>query len=141
MLLEYTDTAAGRLATTITRRTMLRRAGAAALGAGLWGLSSATPLAEAHGSPSHPCGPSPYCLSGRCFDGQCSNAAGRHYSTYSCWPNHLGGCWNEDYRSTGQGLWSCCDCCSFDHLSGANQCSSCGDSNTRWACICHKQIG
>ena len=129
MIVEYADGAATRLAGVITRRTLLRRAGGAALGAGLaWGLAGGTQTSRAMGSPNHPCGPSPYCNSDRCFNGQCSNAAGRHYSTNSCWPNHAGGCWPEDYRSSGKGLWECCDCCSFDHLSGAHICTpGCGD--------------
>lgn len=141
MIGSYAESAAGRLATLTTRRSFLRRAGATALGASLaYGLGDA-PAARATGSANHPCGPSPYCNADRCFNGQCSNAAGRHYSTYSCWSNHLGGCWDEDYRSLGKGLWQCCDCCSFDNLSGAHKCSPNCDSTPRWACICHEKIG
>jgi hypothetical protein len=101
----------------MSRRRLFRNTGAGALGLALSASflgDKRAQVAQAHGSASHPCGPSPYCPSGRCYNGQCSNAAGRYYATYTCHPNHLGGCWTEDYRSTGHGYRQCCDCCAFD---------------------------
>jgi hypothetical protein len=136
------DRLVGRAARALTRRRLLRNAGAGALsfslGVAFLGERRASPVL-AHGSSSHPCGPSPYCPSARCFDGQCSNAAGRVYSTYTCRPRALGGCWPEDYRSVGRGMWRCCDCCALD--GGGNRCGSCGDRHTRYACICRKRTG
>jgi hypothetical protein len=135
--LDVSDRVVTRAARGMNRRRFFRNAGAGALGLTLGSrlvMRGAEP-AIAHGSPSHPCGPSPLCPSGRCFDGNCSNAAGRYYATYTCHPNALGGCWREDYRGTGQGYWQCCDCCALDGSGSA--CSGC---SPRRACICRKRL-
>ena len=130
-----------RTASVITRRRLLRNTGGAAVGVALGSrfLTWGTPPARANGTPSSPCGPSPLCPGGNCWNGQCSNCAGRVYNTYTCNPNQPGGCWNENYCGTSQGKWQCCDCCCFN--GGGPKCSSCGDSNSRYACICRKSLG
>jgi hypothetical protein len=135
----FSDRVVREAAGAMSRRRLFRNAGAGALGlavsASYLGAREAR-VAVAHGSSSHPCGPSPYCPSARCYNGNCSNAAGRYYSTYTCHPNALGGCWTEDYRSVGKGRWQCCDCCALD--GGGAACSGC---SPRRACICRKKTG
>ncbi len=129
-----------RAARGLTRRRLIRRGGGAAIGVALgsrvlmWG----TPPARANGTPGSPCGPSPLCPGSNCWNGQCSNCAGRVYNTFTCAPGQPGGCWVENYCGTGQGKWQCCDCCCFNGTGSV--CSSCGDSHTRKACLCRKQL-
>lgn len=139
-ILTETDEMVRRAALGMTRRRFFRNGSAAALsfaiGTAYLGRRG---VALAYGSANHPCGPSPYCPRHRCYNGDCSNAAGRKYGHYACNPRQGGQCWTEDYRSQGRGLWQCCDCCAFD--GGGKKCSSCGDASHRYACICHLQIG
>jgi hypothetical protein len=140
-VLHMSDRIARRAAIGITRRRLLRNSGGAALSFALGSAFLSGKMASnarAHGSVRHPCGPSPYCPKGRCYHGNCSNAPGRVYATYHCNPHHNGGCWTEDYRDSGNGLWHCCDCCAVD--GGGARCSRCGDSKTRRACICRRRL-
>jgi hypothetical protein len=129
----FVDKLAQGAARQVSRRRFLRNSGAAALGAALSGAMLGTGRGRAAVTyATSTCSGSPVCASGRCFDGQCSNSAGRHWATSTCWPSHLGGCWTT-------GCWRCCDCCQFESTS-AGKCSSCGDSNTRYKCHCEKYI-
>lgn len=140
------DRVAVASARTVTRRRLLRNAGAAALGASL-GLAMAgtedVGVAFADGSASHPCGPSPIAPSGYCATGtNCgppSACGGRYHDTYTCNGQFAGGCWNEDYRSQGKGLWSCCDVCINSGTGPA--CSGNCNSYAKRAAICRTRIG
>ncbi len=135
----FADALTGRAAVVVTRRRLLRNAGAATVGVAVGSriLGWGTPGARAAGTPSSPCGPSPLCPGSNCFNGQCSNCAGRIYDTFTCNPGNPGGCWIENYCGN-TGKYQCCDCCCFN--GGGNKCGTCGDSNSRYACVCRKQL-
>jgi|HubBroStandDraft_6_1064221.scaffolds.fasta_scaffold1734240_2 hypothetical protein len=139
------DRVALSAARSVTRRRLLRNAGAGALGltlgAALAGTREAR-VAFAHGSAGSPCGPSPIAPAGSCPSGNCNPPAecfGRYYNTFTCDGQFNGGCWSEDYRGTGQGLWNCCDIC-LNSGSGTACSGSCGTYGHR-AAICRTRVG
>lgn len=134
------DRVAIAAAGAVTRRRLIRNAGAGALGialgASLTGVRAKT--AFAHGTAGSPCGPSP--ITSVCVDNNCGAplACGRRaYATYTC--SGASNCWHEDYRGSGNGLWSCCDIC-VNHGTGAACSGSCNRYALR-AAICRQRIG
>lgn len=130
------DSVATRSAHAVTRRRLLRNSGGMAMGAALTTayLGQAKPeSALAIGTPTSPCGPSPFCPSSVCNDSAGCACYGRVYNTYSCNQGGGSGCWFEDYRPRGGHLWKCCDCC----CSGASG-SACSGCSTHRACICRR---
>jgi hypothetical protein len=145
------DNAVLRLAPGITRRRLLRGAGGAAMGTalGIAFLGSRTSeYAQAVGTSSSPCGPSPLCPFSACCcadAGTCCSYPRQYDRLTDCDPGanqgsvDLGGhnCWREDYRYLGRGYWRCCDCC-CRHGSGSSCANGCNYPYR--ACICRKRI-
>jgi hypothetical protein len=123
----------------------LRNAGAGALGLAFGAAFAGSLGAESafgHGTASHPCGPSPLAASGYCNNGNCnipSACTRRYYNTYTCAPGNASNCWTEDYRSSGKGLWRCCDICA-NNGTGPRCSGSCGLYGHH-AAICRTKIG
>jgi hypothetical protein len=139
-IIDTADRVAVAAAHAMTRRRFVRNTGAGALGIALGAtLTGVRPQsAFAMGSRSHPCGPSP--ITSVCSNNNCNPplACGRRaYATYTC--SGASNCWHEDYRSSGGGLWSCCDIC-IDHGSGSRCSGNCNQSALR-AAICRERIG
>jgi hypothetical protein len=141
-LSEMADGIAVAAARGVTRRRLLRNAGAGALGVTLGAAFAGTQearLAFAHGSASSPCGPSPIAPSGYCPGGNCNppSACGRRaYSTFTC--SGASNCWSEDYRSSGHGLWNCCDICIPS--SSGSACSGPCNMYAKRAAICRTRL-
>lgn len=137
------DRMAVRAAHAVSRRRFLRNTGSGALGLALGAALAGTReagVAFAHGTSSHPCGPSPIASSSYCPGGNCNapSACGRRaYSTYTC--SGSSNCWSEDYRSSGKGLWNCCDIC----IPGGTGSSCSGNCNqyAKRAAICRSKVG
>lgn len=131
------DEIAVKTGRAVTRRRMLRNSGGAALSAALATafVGSGEKPAFAQGTPTSPCGPSPFCPSSVCNDSAGCSCHGRVYNTYSCNAGGGSGCWFEDYRPRGGHLWKCCDCCC--QSGGGASCSGSACSGDR-ACICRR---
>jgi hypothetical protein len=142
VLADRLTTAAAR---GVTRRRLLRNSGAGALGLALGSAMAGTEFAGtalAHGTSSHPCGPSPIASENcPCYRGNCNVPCAcikRNYSTYTCNAS-ASNCWTEDYRNVGKGRWSCCDVCVVNG-SGPRCSGSCG-SYGKHAAICRTKTG
>jgi hypothetical protein len=142
-LLAGADRLALGAAGVITRRRLFRNAGAGALGLAIvtsfGGLRPGRALA--HGTSSHPCGPSPIASSGYCPGGNCGPPAActrRRYNYYTC-SSSTANCWPEDYRNVGRGRWRCCDICA-NNGTGTRCSGSCGSYGHR-AAICRTRTG
>jgi hypothetical protein len=145
-ILQPVDRMVAASARTLTRRKMLRGAGAtiatSVVAAGVWRPGMA--WAECVGiaprfSGNRVCGPSPYCNDWRCYSsGACHNTSNhkpRGYGGSSCISTGegYGNCWCV---CDSNNLYRCCDCCANTYQGGDTvYCSGCGGGNW-YRCIC-----
>jgi hypothetical protein len=149
MSVEYAVAGLARaVASGVSRRTFLRRAGEAGLAAGLT-LSWIGVLAEKAGAAGScsggACGPSPPCdyvvITGLCLQPADPAIKGRNYNTYQCASSGAeGGSWTESYGSScaSPGSWRCRDCAEKNSGTG-HLVSGCGSGTWR-ACIRRKKL-
>lgn len=146
-ILSLADSAARR----ITRRTFLRRAGEIALVIGLatthllWG-SPAQALdcnaTDPNNELAGPCGPTELCPSNHCQNDNnlcklsITNVRRRTYGTFTCGPDDVDNCWNENCcDQPANAMVRCCDCCTpSPNMSGQCNCTN----PVRYPCICKK---
>jgi hypothetical protein len=146
--LDKLDQAVVGAARGITRRKLMRNAGAAAFGASLSAAFLGGPLqrraAADHFIGTGPCAGSPHCNEVRCTgpagsscDGSRPDTKWRVYASSQC---ESGGddhnCWTT---CNGNQLLRCCDCC-VNVAGGVNNCTGCGAG--QWhRCYCGGTIG
>jgi hypothetical protein len=127
------DDAVANAARGMTRRRLVRRASAAALGLA-YGTAFLWQRPDLSGANHNACS-GVHCSSTRCYDsGYCHNTTRtgrRGYNTNYCIGSSGGvACWsNNGYR--------CCDCCA-DYNTGSFSCQLCG--GFFWACGCYGPI-